>query len=329
MHSQSKILVAFALMALSAVVLVGAVGPVEASDEPKVEVDYVIGGTAYTESVGVVKTTDASGDIYHAVLSPVRDAFVPDGMSFYGWYAVDGASAVPAEDYELTVLDPTATPITFESAVFYAVFVPESVPDAFTVVYVVPGQSDVIATVPEGTPMPVQLIGSADFGAYGVSVPESKVFKGWYATAYPTEADSPVSEFGIDIIEVEVSPSSDGVSVDYFIDSKMVYAVLGDNTTYTVRFIVDGAETSATFWTGSPVVMPADPVKEGFIFKEWSVSEDGLTYTAVFEAVPAPEPEPEPAKDNSSMTALLCVIGVVFVCGAIVFVWTLKKDGKN
>ena len=70
--------------------------------------------------------------------------------------------------------------------------------------------------------------------------------------------------------------------------------------TYTVKWIVDGVETTASYPAGAAIVKPADPVIEGMVFKGWTpdvpvvMPARDLTFTAVFDAAPADPDDPAP-----------------------------------
>ena len=61
--------------------------------------------------------------------------------------------------------------------------------------------------------------------------------------------------------------------------------------TYTVKWIVDGAETTQTYVEGATIVKPAEPVKAGYTFVGWTpdvpstMSAEDLTFTAEFEEI--------------------------------------------
>lgn len=68
-----------------------------------------------------------------------------------------------------------------------------------------------------------------------------------------------------------------------------------ENTQYTVSFIVDGQPCqTAQYYAGEPITKPADPTKDGFIFKGWTsavpatMPAKDMTFEAVFERVPDP-----------------------------------------
>ena len=50
---------------------------------------------------------------------------------------------------------------------------------------------------------------------------------------------------------------------------------------YTVTFVVNGEKTEAKVKDGEKAVKPADPVKEGYVFKGWFVGEEEYDFGAV------------------------------------------------
>lgn len=298
---------AFGVFAILALAFVG-IGMVEGSDAEiasSIDVTYSVDGTTYT----VAETTTTVAESSYITLSAPKVS-IPAGYAFGGWSPTEeGTDAVTF----LTVTDGMTT------AKAYAILIPTSTVLPMTITYVVEGQADITVTVPEGTPFPVKLLTSEQFSAYGINVPVSKVFAGWYLPAdiITGEGDCIITE-----ITAEIA------------DDMTVYATFEDNTQYTVT--IDGKAEKV--WAGTVLDAPEAPAVEGKVFKCWMVGEDvakfpmtvtsDIAITSVYEDAPAPEPAPVEKKDNS-LAAILCVIGIVFVVGAGLFVWTLKKDKKD
>ena len=123
----------------------------------------------------------------------------------------------------------------------------EEVIAEYTVKFVVDGEETVQA-VKEGE----KAVKPAD------PVKEGYVFKGWY-----------VGEEAYDFEKV--------VSSDLELVAKFEEVI----AEYTVKFVVDGAEEVQTVKEGEKATKPADPVKEGYVFKGWFVGEEEYDFSAV------------------------------------------------
>jgi len=308
-----SIATAFAIFAVLSVAIVGVAMTEDADAEipETVDVTYHVGEMTY-----VVKETTvgpATANPYISLSSP--KVSIPAGYTFGGW----AESAQDAESDANAVKTLTvADGVTTDDA--YAILIPTTVPDAFTITYVVDGQADVTVTIPAGTAFPIKLLSYDQFPAYGITIPDSKIFIGWYATATPEIDDDDVTE---------IKATTD-------VEDILVYAVCIDNVQLTVT--IDGKASKV--WAGTVLDAPEAPAVEGKVFKCWMVGDkvaefpmtilDDVTITSIYEDAPVPEPVPVPVekKDNSGMVAVLCVIGIVVVIGAGLFVWTLKKDKK-
>lgn len=131
------------------------------------------------------------------------------------------------------------------------------------------------------------------------------------------------------------------------------FAALTGDTTYTatyvtditLRFVVDGTIKDTLL---SEMKVPEIPTKTGYTAKGWIIDGDetktvladsAAIYAAVYGGdedviltayyVESAEPAPAPAKDSSGIYACLIIIGAVVIVGAVIFVWTLKKDKNN
>lgn len=336
MNSKSNILTAFAVFSLVAVLAFGLGSiDVEAGDgdaltmPEKVTVTYVVGASSTAESVSVSEGK--------ALLRTDCPVIVPAGFIFGGWSETENDNSKPIT--EITLKTQTTTEGTVATTSYiteytvHAILLPDHTADPFTITYVIPDHADVVVTVPMGTAFPVMLLTPADFGTYGISVPLDKVFKGWFAD--PT-SDAPVESVGAEATKItaETGPI-------YTLDDVVVYAVYEGNAQVSVTWQIDGAETVETVYIGQQIAHET-PAKDGYIFCGWvevngetetpidefPTATKNVVYKATFEAVPEPTPEPVPEKDDSGMTAILAILGVVIVIGGALFVWTLKKDKK-
>ena len=89
-------------------------------------------------------------------------------------------------------------------------------------------------------------------------VKEGYVFKGWF-----------VGEEAYDFEKVVTS------------DLELVAKFEEVIAEYTVKFVVDDAEEVQAVKEGEKAVKPADPVKEGYVFKGWFVGEEEYDFSAV------------------------------------------------
>lgn len=339
MNSKSNILTAFAVFSLVAVLALGlgsidadATDPSTAPTVPiEVSVTYVIGASSVTNEHVAVQ--DGKAQLINEC--PVT---VPAGYIFGGWSeALNDSSKILTEitlKTQTTTEGTVATTSYITEYTVYAILLPDHTADPFTITYVIPDHADVVVTVPMGTAFPVMLLTPADFKTYGISVPLDKVFKGWFAD--PT-SDAPVESVGAEA--TKITAGADGPI--YALDDMVVYAVYTANAQVSVTWQIDGAETVETYFVGQQIAHET-PAKDGFTFCGWvevvgetetpidafpTATVDAV-YKATFEAIPEPTPEPVPEKDDSGMTAILAILGVVIVIGGALFVWTLKKDKK-
>lgn len=342
MNSKSNIMTAFAVFSLVAVLAFGLgsidveAGDGDASTMPeKVTVTYVVGASSTAESVSVSEGK--------ALLRTDCPVIVPAGFIFGGWSETENDNSKPIT--EITLKTPTTTEGTVATTSYitkytvYAVLLPDHTADPFTITYVIPDHADVVVTVPMGTAFPVMLLTPADFKDYGISVPLDKVFKGWYAGP---ASDAPIESIGVKATNVTAGTAGP----IYALEDVVVYAVYDNNTQVSVTWQIDGAETTEPYYIGQQITHET-PAKDGYIFCGWVEVSEGesdsvietpinafptatknVVYKATFEAVPEPTPEPVPEKDDSGMTAILAILGVVIVIGGALFVWTLKKDKK-
>ncbi len=291
----------------------------------KVKVTYIVGASSISNEASVTV-----GAFRLLESSPIT---IPAGFIFGGWSETENDNSTLVQSLAVKLVDGAY----LTEYTVHAILLPDHTADDFQVTYVIPDHADVVVTVPMGTAFPVKLLAPEDFEAYGIAVPVDKVFKGWFTA--PSEGVA-VESVGADATVV----SDGGAGPVYALDDVVVYAVYTDNTQVSVTWKIDGAEDETqTYFVGEQIVHDA-PSKDGFAFKGWvevvgetetpvtefPTATADVVYKAVFEAIPVPEPEPEPApeKDDSGMTALLCVIGVIIVIGGALFVWTLKKDKK-
>ena len=90
------------------------------------------------------------------------------------------------------------------------------------------------------------------------------------------------SETGTILGTVLTSVPADGYTITVTADNETAKwpATVGpEPTTYTVTFMVDGAEYDVlTVEENGTIVVPEVPVKEGFTFQYWSLSENGTEY---------------------------------------------------
>lgn len=307
-----SIATAFAIFAVLSVAIVGVAMTEDADAEfTAINVTYDVGGTTYAIQETVKSYEDETGaKVNYIDLTPTSKVAIPTGYEFKGWY-LDGDSNRTAIK-SITITDGTAQKV-------HAILIPTSTLLPMTVTYVVEGQADITVTIPAGTAFPIKLLSDDQFSAYGISIPESKVFAGWYLLDPITGEGAIITEITVDIA-----------------DDMTVYATLIDNVQLTVT--IDGKASKA--WAGTVLDAPEAPAIDGKVFKCWMIGDkvaefpmtvlDDVTITSVYEDAPVPEPVPVPAekKDNSGMVAVLCVIGIVVVIGAGLFVWTLKKDKK-
>lgn len=334
MNSKSNILTAFAVFSLVAVLALG-LGSIDADADggegttptapvvpSEVSVTYVIGASSVTNEHVAVQNGKAQ-------LISECPVTVPAGFIFGGWSLVNNDNSEILTEIALTL---SGTVYDSEYTV-YAILLPDHTADPFTVTYVIPDHADVVVTVPMGTAFPVMLLAPADFETYGISVPLDKVFKGWYADP---ASDAPVESIGADATKITA-----GTGPIYTLDDVVVYAVYEGNAQVSVTWQIDGAETVETVYIGQQIAHET-PTKDGYIFCGWvevvgetetpvdafPTATVDVVYKATFEAVPEPVPEPVPEKDDSGMTAILAILGVVIVIGGALFVWTLKKDKK-
>lgn len=334
MNSKSNILTAFAVFSLVAVLALGlgsidvdadgeGTTPTAPTVPTEVSVTYVIGASSVTNEHVAVQDGKAQ-------LISECPVTVPAGFIFGGWSLVNNDNSEILDKIALTL---SGTVYDTEYTV-YAILLPDHTADPFTITYVIPDHADVVVTVPMGTAFPVMLLTPADFETYGISVPLDKVFKGWFAD--PT-SDAPVESVGAEA--TKITAGADGPI--YALDDMVVYAVYTANAQVSVTWQIDGAETVETYFVGAQIAHET-PAKDGFTFCGWvqvvgetetpidafPTATADVTYKATFEAVPEPTPEPVPEKDDSGMTAILAILGVVIVIGGALFVWTLKKDKK-
>ena len=346
MYSKKNILTAFAVFSVVAMLALGLGSiDIDANDpdpgassgtEPatpvmpeKVSVTYIIGASSVANDATV-----SAGAFQLLTASPTT---IPAGFLFGGWSEKSNDNSKP-----VTSLTPALT--SDETAykteyTVYAILLPDHTDDPFTITYVIPDHADVVVTVPMGTAFPVSLLTPAEFETYGIDVPIEKVFTGWFT--------APSDGVAVETIGADATRITDGgAGPVYALDDVVVYAVYADNTQVSVTWQIDGAETVEKYYIGAQIAHEV-PVKDGYTFEGWvEVSEDkdgsitetpvtefplasaDAVYKAVFKALPVPEPEPEPEKDDSGMTAVLAILGVVIVIGGALFVWTLKKDKK-
>lgn len=338
MNSKSNILTAFAVFSLVAVLALGlgsidvdadgeGTTPTAPTVPTEVSVTYVIGASSVTNEHVAVQDGKAQ-------LISECPVTVPAGFIFGGWSLVNNDNSEILDKIALTL---SGTVYDIEYTV-YAILLPDHTADPFTITYVIPDHADVVVTVPMGTAFPVMLLTPADFEDYGISVPLDKVFKGWYADP---ASDAPVESVGADATKITA-----GTGPIYTLDDVVVYAVYEGNTQVSVTWQIDGVETTDKVYVGAQIAHET-PAKDGYIFCGWvevskgegdSIIETPINafptatvdavYKATFEAIPEPTPEPVPEKDDSGMTAILAILGVVIVIGGALFVWTLKKDKK-
>lgn len=339
MNSKSNILTAFAVFSLVAVLAFGLGSiDVEAGDgegttptapvvPTEVSVTYVIGASSVTNEHVAVQ--DGKAQLIKDC--PMK---VDAGFIFGGWSLVNNDNSEILDKITLTL---SGTVYDTKYTV-YAILLPDHTADPFTITYVIPDHADVVVTVPMGTAFPVMLLTPADFKDYGISVPLDKIFKGWYA--------DPASDAPVESVGAEATKITAGTGPIYTLDDVVVYAVYDDNAQVSVTWQIDGAETVEKVYIGQQIAHET-PAKDGYIFCGWVEVSKGegdsiietpinafptatadVTYKATFEAVPEPTPEPVPEKDDSGMTAILAILGVVIVIGGALFVWTLKKDKK-
>lgn len=307
-----SIATAFGIFAVLTIAIVGVAMTEDADAEipETVDVTYHVGEMTYV----VKETTVGPATLNPYITLSAPKVSIPSGYTFGGW--ADTAERAKSDANAVTTLA-VADGATADDA--YAILVPTTVPDAFTITYVVDGQADITVTIPAGTKFPVKLLTEGQFSAYGITIPDSKIFVGWYATATPSLEDE-------DMTEIKATTDVEDV---------LVYAVTIDNIQYTVT--IDGKASKV--WAGTVLDAPEAPAVEGKVFKCWMVGDkvaefpmtvlDDVVITSVYEDAPAPEPAPVVKKDDSGMMAVLCIVGIVVIVGAGLFVWTLKKDKKN
>lgn len=332
MNSKSNILTAFAVFSLVAVLAIG-LGSInveagEGETTPTVKVTYAV------DTQSIIEDVEVKNGI--AVLRTDCPVNVPAGFIFGGWSEAPNSTEKLVETFAPTQPEGETA---YEPKTVYAILLPDHTADPFTITYVIPDHADVVVTVPMGTAFPVMLLTPADFETYGISVPLDKVFKGWYADP---ASDAPIESIGVKATNVTAGTAGP----IYALDDVVVYAVYNNNAQVSVTWQIDGAETTEPYYIGQQIAHET-PAKDGYIFCGWvEVSKDkedsvietpinafptataDVTYKATFEAVPEPVPEPIPEKDDSGMTAILAILGVVIVIGGALFVWTLKKDKK-
>lgn len=298
----NKLIMAMAMFAIVSVALLGATSAVDAvgEDEPiaddTVTITYVM-----DENTEVVKTVDKGMTILDT--PEALGMTVPEGKEYVGW-TVNGSETILSFDD----LQEDVTVSVVLKDIIYTITFKDS----------------------DGTDL------STQYGILGVTVTapadptlDGYIFKGWNNGA-ETVTEIPA---------------------------------ISGNVTYTAVYqkdvaieFVSGSE-NVTKMTLSTLRVPDDPLVEGMKFVGWYVDGDAdkaivnfdeyvfgdsdVRFVALYEVDPDSggntsdgdteheEPAETGGDDNTGIYACLAVIAIAVIVGAVIFVWTIKKDKKN